>query len=625
MAVPWHCHNDIEFIFVIKNEAVITLLDYETKLSADGIILVNSGFLHELRGTSPFMFLSFKIRIGMLAPELCKGLHFRCDSTSTPNDRRFYLIKHSIAELVKLFTGDNKLTSFFGYSIAYLFLNDLAMHFSDTKNEPSRKHMERFSQIAEFIEKNYSKSLTLNDIAEAVGLQPQYISLIFKRHFKINFLAYYNDVRLSRAAAELEATSKTIEQISSDCGYSESRTFAANFKKKHGMSPTAYRALAIKEKEAPEGRREDYLNLLAKYLIPRSGQLAESGLSTSVKLLHVDVDLQSPGHELKEPCIALTVESIKHALYAETQEMLRAAKADFRFDQVILPASMEDLSYQVLAKALGFVSSLGLEAVLSAKDEASKDEIEEHLSRLGLQASVCVGFQVKDSKNGRLFILKNPGDGSRDMANDTCYMACKVVKRMMEGIQYPQFKLADDPQLSGSPFVGDCGLYASGGIKKPVLQAFKMLGRFGGVELAKGEGDGGDCYSISKADKTTYVILCNYEHLGELYLSSNEADETFFARMAQVDNLSWVKATILLKGGKKSSVREHVLNRNHGSSFDEWIRMGKPPCSDRDIGLLKTVCEPSVSTYVLEPSDGALIYEAMMEPLELRVAEITEI
>ena len=78
-------------------------------------------------------------------------------------------------------------------------------------------------------------------MADAVGINPFYLSHLFRKEMGISFLEYLTSVRLSIAKKLLKQTSLSILQVCLEVGYQDPSHFAKIFKKKEGMSPTEYR------------------------------------------------------------------------------------------------------------------------------------------------------------------------------------------------------------------------------------------------------------------------------------------------------------------------------------------------------------------------------------------------
>ena len=69
-------------------------------------------------------------------------------------------------------------------------------------------------------------------------------------------------------------------------------------------------------------------------------------------------------------------------------------------------------------------------------------------------------------------------------------------------------------------------------------------------------------------------------------------------------------------------------NRDHGSAYDYWLRMGAPDggkCPSLDqyrLELLKASAHPLVHSIQPRISQGVLEYDAVLEPLEFRLIQI---
>lgn len=94
----------------------------------------------------------------------------------------------------------------------------------------------------EYIEKNYEKNITLEEVAEFVGLSPFHFTKMFKEKFGITFIDYLTERRIEQAKVEILCTNKSLKEICFSVGYKDPNYFSRVFKKKTGFSPTSYRS-----------------------------------------------------------------------------------------------------------------------------------------------------------------------------------------------------------------------------------------------------------------------------------------------------------------------------------------------------------------------------------------------
>ena len=94
-----------------------------------------------------------------------------------------------------------------------------------------------------YIQENYNKKVSLNDIAALVNLNPVYFSLIFKKETGINFSDYVINSKLDKSKELMKDLKYNIAEIAAMVGYNDSRHFSKLFKKKVGISPMDYRKI----------------------------------------------------------------------------------------------------------------------------------------------------------------------------------------------------------------------------------------------------------------------------------------------------------------------------------------------------------------------------------------------
>lgn len=99
----------------------------------------------------------------------------------------------------------------------------------------------RIAEIIDYINKNYSKELYLDSIAEHFSMLPKPFSAFFKNQAGIGFVEYLTRLRIEKAKELLTKTNKSIAEISDEVGYNTKTTFTMAFKKYTGESPGQFR------------------------------------------------------------------------------------------------------------------------------------------------------------------------------------------------------------------------------------------------------------------------------------------------------------------------------------------------------------------------------------------------
>jgi len=95
--------------------------------------------------------------------------------------------------------------------------------------------------VKEYIEANYNKNITLEDLSKLVMFSPSYLSKLFKEEIGISYTKYLTGIRISRSKELLSDYGMKIYEISYAVGYSNVKHFVTLFKKHTGISPSEYR------------------------------------------------------------------------------------------------------------------------------------------------------------------------------------------------------------------------------------------------------------------------------------------------------------------------------------------------------------------------------------------------
>ena len=115
------------------------------------------------------------------------------------------------------------------------------------KHSITAKKGKHFDKILEYVNSNYMKHISLDEISNRFFLNPSYVSVLFKRNMDKTLFEYINSLRMERAVYLLKNTDKMVLEISDEVGYTDSFHFSKMFKKYYGMSPSEYREKYDKE------------------------------------------------------------------------------------------------------------------------------------------------------------------------------------------------------------------------------------------------------------------------------------------------------------------------------------------------------------------------------------------
>ena len=141
----------------------------------------------------------------------------------------------------------------------------------------------RVFEIQNYVQSNYMKQISLNDLAQKLYLTNAYLSKYIKKRFGLSFIEYVNNIRLFHAVEDLLYSDRKITRIALDNGFPTTAAFNKAFKEIYHVTPSAYRTqMSREDRDAAEG----HLNNRSADMMSRPQEMEQAdreALETRVK------------------------------------------------------------------------------------------------------------------------------------------------------------------------------------------------------------------------------------------------------------------------------------------------------------------------------------------------------
>ncbi len=123
-------------------------------------------------------------------------------------------------------------------SIMLEFVYDIMSLMENQYSSPNKKLI---IKAKDFIQRNYTGKIYMNDVAEYVGLSPYYFSRVFKQESGETFTQYINTIRIQRSKEYIRNHYMSLGEIALKVGYEDFSYFSKVFRKSEGCLPSEYR------------------------------------------------------------------------------------------------------------------------------------------------------------------------------------------------------------------------------------------------------------------------------------------------------------------------------------------------------------------------------------------------
>lgn len=233
---PIHIHRSFELITLTEGEMTVDIDSEKYLLHKGESVLVFPEQLHSLSSEKSEHFLV------IFSPDIVSA-YYSGHSGEYPQSNRLTLPDHLLSQIIDLKKDSPSVKL---KSVFYSVCAELDENTTYVKRQTAEKDL--LKQIFDFVENNFEKDCTLEDLSAAVGYNSSYLSRYFSKSTNMTFLSLVNRYRINRACYILKNNSKSMIECAYECGYKSLRSFNRNFRSYIGMSPKDYRKNQKKDK-----------------------------------------------------------------------------------------------------------------------------------------------------------------------------------------------------------------------------------------------------------------------------------------------------------------------------------------------------------------------------------------
>ncbi len=124
-------------------------------------------------------------------------------------------------------------------------LNLLAMEitreFMEFHSNRKKQIHPKVTEIMEWIKANYHNAISISQLAEEFGYNPDYLSALFHRSTGLTLIQYINKIRIDSSKNLLANNDITMKEAAYSCGYQDEKYYMKLFREQEGMTPSQYK------------------------------------------------------------------------------------------------------------------------------------------------------------------------------------------------------------------------------------------------------------------------------------------------------------------------------------------------------------------------------------------------
>lgn len=239
-------HREPELVYVMSGKAECVINGEEQTLDKGEFVLLNSEDVHLARpledSSCSLLFVIFSLEYIKQFKNAVDGLLFDIDSVSG--------IKERVGGLL------GKISDSYGNNSAYISMLQIAYvnqiyylllehcvcyrRLPNSSGIPKRDFSYAKTAIS-YINENYSREITLDEISSIVNLSPSYFSKYFKKVTQTSFSEYLANLRLEKAIRDMLDNNTSVSAAALKNGFANVKSFITQCKKVYNCTPAQYK------------------------------------------------------------------------------------------------------------------------------------------------------------------------------------------------------------------------------------------------------------------------------------------------------------------------------------------------------------------------------------------------
>jgi AraC-like DNA-binding protein len=240
-------HENIEIICILNGEGSVIHNGESFLVSEGDIVIMNSNQLHGI--LSRERKLTFRYLI--VDRSFCLSNGFDTNNVVFNTKVRDDTVFSLMLELAELYAEDKDIpyrVPTIRYTVLKLVLLLIKKYSIPADGVALSERSANYVKHAiEYIRASFDKDISLDDVAEFVGVNKCYLSREFHKFTGYPFVEYLNRLRCKAAQKLLEEGKMNVCEIGAVCGFQNKSYFAKIFRRYVGISPGEYRTSHAKK------------------------------------------------------------------------------------------------------------------------------------------------------------------------------------------------------------------------------------------------------------------------------------------------------------------------------------------------------------------------------------------
>ena len=236
-----HTHTFYEIYYLTSGNRLFFLSDTMYELSAPAIVIIPPYTPHKTEGDSYERYDLYvsPAYLSEFQKELLKNFSLKSVKPNTEESEVLAKLLDELNQMQVEKKHEEIIHAVFSYFL--VALSKLNFRKDAARKTASQKVPPTVLKIISYMDAHYAEKITLSDLSRRFFMAKATLNYHFNRAFSYSPIDYLIQIRLTKAKQMLCETNESVGRIALACGFPSANYFGLMFKKKEGLSPTAFR------------------------------------------------------------------------------------------------------------------------------------------------------------------------------------------------------------------------------------------------------------------------------------------------------------------------------------------------------------------------------------------------
>ncbi len=243
---PFHWHEHYELEYILAGSGTHTVNGKSHPMRAGNLHFIVPTDFHELHVDTPLTMIKIVFDESSISQSVFDTLKLDVNLTNltlTEKERAQFEALFVVSEgQAQAFEGSQHYTRISKNLLECLLLNlsEIAMRILPS-NAESEESESDIHEVLVYLRRNFKKPISLSTVAEYSHFSTSHLSRLFHKTMGVTFKEYLTELRMNFAAKCLQNTDASVTEICYEAGFGSLSGFITEFRRRFGLSPTAYK------------------------------------------------------------------------------------------------------------------------------------------------------------------------------------------------------------------------------------------------------------------------------------------------------------------------------------------------------------------------------------------------